>query len=112
VCDIPDRVGPVARTYPGRIDWPGGSEAFQFRLSKETLVVCLQSVVAVNDFVRVFFVVDEDPPFTTKFKRGEWFYRQRVCFDNNAPVPNTLSIRLSRFRNADDFVRTRRPRID
>ena len=40
-CDIPDEVGPVPMTYPGRIDWPGHSERFPFTLSKDTLAVAL-----------------------------------------------------------------------
>jgi hypothetical protein len=70
----------------------------------------LEGVVPVDDFARVFFVVDEDPPFATKFKSGEWFYRGRCA--SNAPDPNTFCVRLSRFRNADDFARMMTPKVD
>lgn len=105
LCDIPDDVGPVSRTYPGRIDWPIGSENFPFRLSKETVEVPLQNVIPVSEPVRVFFIVEEDPPFPTKFRSGEWFWRERpgVC------DANTLCVYLSRFRETHDFARVRAP---
>ena len=103
-CDIPDDVGSVARTYPGRIDWAGGSETFSFRLSKETLTVPLENVVRIDQTVRVFFIVEEDPPFPTKFGREEWFYRGRLRRDVNASHANTFCVRLSRFRGAHHFA--------
>jgi len=103
VCDIPDDVGPIARTYPGRIDWPGSSESFSFNLSQETFDVPLKSVITVEKPVRVFFIVDEEPPCPTKFSRGEWSYRGRPCRDINASHANAYRIRLSRFRDAYSF---------
>lgn len=105
LCDIPDDVGPITRTYPGRIDWPIGSESFPFTLSKETVEVRLQNVIPVSEPVRIFFIVEEDPTFPTRFGTGEWFWREH-------PVEcdaNTLCVYLSRFREAHDFARTRRP---
>ena len=109
VCDIPDDVGSVGRSYPGRIDWPGGSEYFLFRLSKATFEVRLEHTVTTEEPVRIFFIVDEDPDFPTRFTQGEWFYRRRLRRDVGASFPNTFSVPLSRFRDADAFARMVRP---
>ena len=104
VCDIPDDVGLVARPYAARIDWPRGSEAFAFGLSKENIDVPLQSVIAPYETVRIFFTVDDEPLVPTRFGRGEWFYRGHLYHDVTASHPNTLRIPLSRFRDAHDFA--------
>jgi hypothetical protein len=109
-CDIPDEVGPVPMSYPGRIDWPGHSERFPFTLSKDTLAVALDSVVPFDKTVRVFFIVDENPPFPTKFRTEEWYYRGRLRRDAGAPSANTATLQLSWFKGANRFSQTIPPR--
>lgn len=109
VCDIPDRVGSVAKTYRGRIDWSGGSESFSFKLSGESFDVPLKNTLNSHDIVRVFFIVDQEPPFPTKFTRGEWFYRGRLARAEAEDQTNSFCVRLSRFRDADRFAATLAP---
>ncbi|MBU0717865.1 MAG: hypothetical protein KJ749_06410, partial [Planctomycetes bacterium] len=110
VCDTSSDVGPVARDYPGRITWSGGSETFSLRLSRETSDVRLKNVVPIEEPARVSFVVNEDPPFPTKFGRGEWFYRGHLrCHDGTEPDRNRFCVPLSRFRDADSFAEKRAP---
>lgn len=109
VCDIPEDVGPLDRSYLGRIDWSGGSEPFAFHLSRKSFDVRLKHVVDTDEPVRIFFTIDEDPGVATKFSYGEWFYRGRLQRDADADSANTYSVPLSGFREARQFSRVRRP---
>ena len=109
VCDFPESVGRVERVYPGRIHWAGGSESFAFALSATTVDIPLESNVTTEKPVRIYFVVDEDPPCPTRFVRSEWFFRGRPGRDVNSPHANTLRVRLSRFRDAREFAKIRAP---
>ena len=71
VCDIPDDVGSAVRTYPGRIDWPGGSESFSFRLSKATFgesasTIYEEFLASVGeDRIQLAQLIDEQIPETS-----------------------------------------------
>ena len=99
VCDIPDRVGPVPRTYPGRIDWSGGSEEFDFKLSPQSFDVSLERPIPLGCRFRVFFNVAKNPAYATKFTASEWDHRAIVGYGNVAG--GAIVIRLSQFRDAD-----------
>ena len=99
VCDIPDRVGSVPSTHPGRIDWSGGSEEFAFKLSEQSFDVLLEHPIPTGSTFRVFFNIAKKPVGATKFIASEWHHRARVGRGNLAG--NAVVVRLSQFRDAD-----------
>lgn len=101
ICDIADRVGSKARMYPGRIDWADASEEFSFKLSAATFDVRLEHALRQGEIFRVFFNVDQDPNFPTKFDSGEWWFRGRVGQGIESGGVVVHCVYLSRFRNAD-----------
>jgi len=59
----------------------------------------LQHMIPPDAEIHIRFVVEEDPPFKSKFTRGDWFYYPRVREESSTKV---FTVALSRFKKHDE----------
>lgn len=76
VCDMPEELVKPKRSYRANIGWTAGNvtrgETFTMQVAEPTFRFRLRQVIPAGAHVVVRFTVDEDPPFKTKFSRGDW----------------------------------------
>lgn len=103
ICDIPGELGKPERSCPSHIGWSTKNmvrgQVFSLKLGQETVEVPLQHVIPLDAEIHIRFVVEEDPPFKSKFMRGDWFYYPRAREEASAKV---FTVALSRFKKHDE----------
>jgi len=98
VNDSPEEVGNPERVYQARIDWPIQSEEFALRLNRACYDVSIPHRIPPGERVTVRFTVEDDPPFRTKFTRGEWFVLGTAEVNPKAPRSSVVCVSISSFR--------------
>ena len=103
VCDIPDELGKPERSCPAYIGWSKDNitrgRVFTLPLGREIVELPLEHVIPLNERIHVRFVVEDDPPFETKFTSGDWNCDPQA---HDASSTKVFSIGLSRFKKHDE----------
>jgi hypothetical protein len=102
ICDIPNDVGTVKRSYPARIIQGAQEERFDFVLQPQDFYVCLTKSVHESKNTCVQFVIDDvdGDNMKTKFVPGQWYYWGRLKKKpySSSSGSDLFVIRLSQFR--------------
>lgn len=105
VGDIPDELGKPERSCRAYIGWSKGNvvrgQNFTLPLAREMVDVPLEHVVPLDEMIQIRFEVDGDPPFKTKFTRGDW---GRVLQLRNDASTKVLVVHLSEFKQTHKSV--------
>lgn len=102
VCEIPEELEKPFRSYRANIGWTAGNvtrgETFTMRVAEPIFRFRLRQMIPAGAHVVVQFTVDEDPPFKTKFTRGDWRCAARA--PGHHPQ-DSVRMDLARFRLLD-----------